>query len=416
MRMSRLSRSARYLIGIAGCALLVYTIYNFVHLPPHRTMPDENRFINTAIELAESGEFWVRGKRAWEMPGLAILYSLLYKTVGSKVGLIAVARTLQSLVLIFTAVLLYGMSRHLFHDRTTATVTYAITLFYPFFIFYQGILMSETLFIFFLVAGFFWLYRWESGSFEKDRYLVGATIAFALAVYVKATLWFLPPLLAGSFALFAGRSRLRAFRALLLSTVVFGLCLSPWWFRNYLIFNEFVPLTTASPRHMYAGNNPMNESGGGRRGTDWEPIAAFETLPELEWSEAYRRETLSYIRENPGKFLRMSVIRFGRYWRIYAYAEEYRTPLYVALSVLSYGVVLIFAIVGMVQNRHLWRRLSPVYVLIVFFTAVHVVVVTSVRYRLPLEPFLILLASPPIAAGVRSALGGLRGGKRSLIQ
>ena len=392
---------ARLLIGLAVLALLSYTLYNFLYLPPHRILPDEHRFINTAIELAETGELRVRGKRAWEMPGLAILYSLLYKSVGSSSGLIIVARTVQSLALLLTAVMVYGISRYVFHDNIAATVSYTLTLFYPFFIFYQGVLMSETVFIFLLVAGFLWLYRWENASFERDRYLVVATIAFALAVYFKATLWLLPPLLVASLALFAGRSRLRFLRALVLSALVFGICLSPWWFRNYQVFNEFVPFTTASPRLLYSGNNPMNESGGGRRGMDWEPIAEFDTLSELAWAEAYRREALSYIARNPGTFVRMSVLKFVRYWRLYPYAEEWNESRYIIISIMSYGTVLVFACIGTVTQRLSWRRLAPVYILIGFFTAVHVVFITSIRYRLPLEPFLILLASPPIAASGR---------------
>ena len=399
--MSRLTAQARFLIGLAACALLLYTIYNFMYLPPRRILPDEHRFIESAVELAETGEFRVRGKRAWEMPGMALLSAALYKVAGSKNGLILFARALQSVLLIITAVLVYRVAMYLFRDRLAATISYGITLFYPFFVFYQGVLTSETVFIVLLVTGMLWLYKWEHAGFRIDHNLFLAMVAFALAVYIKATLSILPPLLAGAFALLAGRSPGRAGRALVFSSLVYGLCLSPWWFRNYRVLDDFVPFTTSSARVLYSGNNPMNRSGGGLRGRDWVPIEAYDTLPELEWAKAYQREAVAYIKEKPGVFLALAVTRFGRFWRLYAYAEEWRRPIYIVVSVLSFGTILLFALVGSIRTRKMWRRIVPIYLLIGFFTLVHVVSISSIRYRLPLEPFLIALAALPMAPAWR---------------
>ena len=44
-----------------------------------------------------------------------------------------------------------------------------------------------------------------------------------------------------------------------------------------------------------------------------------------------------------------------------------------------------------------WRRLSPILIFTAFLTAVHMVVVASIRFRFPIEPFLIVLAAAQAA-------------------
>jgi hypothetical protein len=45
-----------------------------------------------------------------------------------------------------------------------------------------------------------------------------------------------------------------------------------------------------------------------------------------------------------------------------------------------------------------WRDLAPIYLMIGYFTFVHVITIASVRYRLPIEPLLIILAAAALGA------------------
>ena len=74
------------------------------------------------------------------------------------------------------------------------------------------------------------------------------------------------------------------------------------------------------------------------------------------------------------------------------------------ISFLSFTPILALAIVSAIRNRRRFAALAPVYLLIAYFTVLHVVVIASLRYRLPLEPFLILLASEPISRIVGLAM------------
>ena len=89
--------------------------------------------------------------------------------------------------------------------------------------------------------------------------------------------------------------------------------------------------------------------------------------------------------------------KFLRYWSPIPNASAFRGISFVLISAASFGPILLFAVVSTVRNRRRFGALIPIYVLIGYFTVVHIVVIASIRYRLPLEPFLILLASEPIA-------------------
>jgi hypothetical protein len=67
------------------------------------------------------------------------------------------------------------------------------------------------------------------------------------------------------------------------------------------------------------------------------------------------------------------------------------------ITSLSFGPILVLGLIAAFSLRKQFWTLLPVYLLFAYFTAVHMVTIASLRYRLPLEPFLILLAAGPIA-------------------
>jgi len=73
--------------------------------------------------------------------------------------------------------------------------------------------------------------------------------------------------------------------------------------------------------------------------------------------------------------------------------------------------VLLLAGLGLYVNWGHLRRLSPVLLFGIAYTAVHMVLVGTIRYRLPLEPFLIILAGAGASYLVRYfALGSRKSG------
>jgi hypothetical protein len=192
----------------------------------------------------------------------------------------------------------------------------------------------------------------------------------------------------------------QTFRILVVSTLVYCTLLAPWWVRNYAVFGEFVPFTTGAGLNLYLGNNPANREGGidWAHDTDPQRVAAINAIAsETERGRAFTAEAVKYILQEPGVFVERMGQKFLRYWNPAPNASAFRSIFFILISAGSFGPILLLALVSAVRNRHRFGALSPIYLLIGYFTLVHIVVIASLRYRLPLEPFLILLASEPMA-------------------
>lgn len=417
--------TTRTLLAICISCLLLCAAIDIFYFGSQLAFPDERRFYASALGLLRTGHFSVEGARAWEMPGTAAFFAAAFAVAGPEHGIAAI-RALQSLLLVSQALLITSITRDAFGDRRAAIIAAAITAIYPFFIYYQGLLLSEALFTATLVAAVAALYRWRAAGLNIDAWLVLTSVLFGLASWVKPTLLFLPPVLIfGAACLWLGDIA-RSFKIAAVATVIFASMLAPWCIRNAFIFDAFVPFTTSSGSNLYLGNNAANVDFGldWSKDVDKDTVARINALPELARQRAYKDAAVDWILSHPAGFARGIAAKFFRYWNVVPNAAELRSTLFPIVSLLSFGPILLLAIGGVLfLRRHL--ELAPLYGLIVFFTALHCVVIASLRYRLPIEPFLIVMASGALsAAWTRLAVPGFsplrskanRQGERSTAQ
>jgi len=397
MRLRLLYLALPWLACLVAC-----TIINLYYFPHTTIFPDEQRFLASAIRLASTGEFWVGTDRAWEMPGTALFFTPAVWLFGADVAVVPI-RFAQSILLVIQSTLIAFTARRIFGKTTIAYVAASLIGLYPFFLFYQGLLLSETLFDTLLLAGIATLYWWRDRGLRIDLSLVITCLCFAAATLTKATLTILPPLLIAATAWAAGARIQRMLVILVAASCLYGAFLSPWWIRNANLLGTFVLFTTSSAANLYIGNNPHNPDAGIDWATDVEPdvVARIYALPnEVDRQRAFGQAAGEYIAKNPSAFFHAAGKKFIRFWNPVPNASEFRTGLYSIISAASFGPVLLLALICAVRWRRQWRLLAPLYLLIGYFTLVHVITIASLRYRLPIEPILILLAAEPFAAMV----------------
>ena len=402
--MPRSTRSTTAQMPFAGALLLaslaVSWSIDFFFFTGLTSFPDEERILASAMNLAATGEFNVAGARAWEMPGAAAFFSIPILVFGPEHAVAAI-RVMQSLLLVLQAGLVGITASRIFGDTRTGRIAAFVTAFYPFLVFYQGLLLSETLFNTFLVAGMAGVYWWRSRGGKLDAVFVLACACFAAATWTKATLTFVPPLVFAAATLGLPNAARRCATVFVASAVLYAALLSPWGVRNHALFGDFVPLTTSAGQNLYLGNNPANLRAGIDWSTDVQPdvVARIEALPgELDRQREYNKAALAYIASEPGAFIQNAAKKLIRFWNIVPNAQQYSSGWYRWITALSFGPILVLALVSAVAERRRFATLLPVYLLFAYFTAVHTITIASLRYRLPLEPFLILLAARPIAA------------------
>jgi hypothetical protein len=383
----------------AACAFACI-IVDLLYFLPRLLFPDEHRFLDSAARLIASGQFWSNGSRAWEMPGTALFFAPAVWLFGPHEAIIPIRLT-QAALLLVQCGLIGLIARRLFRNPTASLLASLVAALYPFLLFYQGLLLSETLFNTLFLAGIAALFWWRDRGSQIDGALVAASFLFAAATLTKATLTVMPPLLLAATAWLSGVNWRRVIAILIAASSLYAAFLSPWWIRNAMLFHAFVPFTTGSAENLYLGNNPHNPNGGIDWANDAEPgvVARINALPsELSRQRAYKEAALQYIENNPAAFIRAAAQKFVRFWNIVPNAAEFHGGLYAVTSAASFGPILLLALIAAIRRRRQWRLLAPLYLIIGYFTFVHVVTIASLRYRLPIEPLLIVLAAEPLAA------------------
>jgi hypothetical protein len=221
-----------------------------------------------------------------------------------------------------------------------------------------------------------------------------ASCVLILGLLTRPTFDLLNPVL---IILFVGFVHALGLRSVAKYLGVYLICyitlMSSWWIHQHNKYGEFVRLNLGDGVILYSGNNPLNKSGGGIVGEDVDMSSfQYEKNPILR-NNIMKEAAFSYIIDNPGRFIELAGLKFLRLWRLWPHTSSYQQWYIVAASILSYGLIL-FASIGFIfRNLSSYtRELLPIFALFIYLTAVHMISIGSVRYRFPLEPFLIIIA------------------------
>ena len=186
--------------------------------------------------------------------------------------------------------------------------------------------------------------------------------------------------------------------AALVTCVALAAMIAPWAVRNTLVHDQFVFASSLGGRGgmtLWVGNNP-NATGFLSKDFAYfqqtgSKLFSREDYPHpLDRANAYKADAVKFVQENPGRFVRLCAVRFVQLWKVYSP----RVPLAQSLvTIASFGVALLFFLIQ--AARRGWRR-SPemlMLLLIASQTAVHMVFAASVRYRIPIEPLVLVMAA-----------------------
>jgi len=282
--------------------------------------------------------------------------------------------------------LIYELTDAIFASKRAAVLAAAVAAVYPYFIFYSIVGLTETLFMVLLLSAYLCWYR--------NAY-IAASVFSVLGILTRPVLDPLAPLLLLYFAIaIRGLSIKAAAKYLAIYVGIYCVLMAPWWLHNYKAYQTFVRLNLGSGVALLSGNSPSNQSGGIDNNLNATMAPFAEIADPVARDKAMQRAALNYIKEDPGRFLIQAAKRFQRFWSPWPLTEEYSRPLYKLISFCSFIPVLLLALVFVVlYGRTYFRRIAPLLLFIVYLNSLHLVFPASLRYRLPVEPFLIVLAA-----------------------
>ncbi len=369
------------LTAIFAGALLVRILFN-VYLvgmeePGLVNFPDGKDYDAIGRSLANGTGFEVNhSPDTFRPPGYPFFLAAIY-TIGGP-GYAAV-KIVQSVIGALTCLMILLIGEQLFSKRV-GVIAAVIAAAYPLLVAYTGFLLSETLFVFLSVVFLYALVRLRED--QARRWVVVAGLVLGLMNLTRPVTLFLPVLLFFWLWVEWGTKRRAAVIAGMLALLMM-VPIVPWTVRNYMVTHSLILITGQNWFRLYAGNNPTIMHDSEAIGGSIEP----EQL--ADYRSAYLSFLRHYLMHEPRELLRLELHKLKRFWNVFP-KTTYRDKV---ISLLSYGVLLPFFLIGMVFALQRHQKPWLLFFWILNFCIVTLIAHGSTRFRMPVEPVVILLGS-----------------------
>jgi 4-amino-4-deoxy-L-arabinose transferase-like glycosyltransferase len=309
--------------------------------------------------------------------------------------------------------LTYWLGRELV-DGTTGLIAAIYTALSPTLALFSVLILSETTFAAALLASLIAivrLARCSQGQITPFRgFAVGlmAGLFIGVATLVRPTWLYVGPAIAVA-ALVAGSSRGQWRNSVpRLAGLACGivLLLGPWTVRNYHVTGHVIPTTLWVGPSLYDGLNPT--ATGDSDMTFIETDQLQKHLSEYEVDREYRRRAWEFAAANPLRTGWLAMKKQQRYWSLVPNASQFQNPLLKIVVCLTSLPLLIFAVIGLWYSRREFGLAAVTVGPVLLFAALHLLFVGSLRYRLPAEYPLAVIAAVGVTKLMRQASWGMK--------
>lgn len=370
-------------------------------------LPDQREYVSLAQNLLHGrGLQFIDARfneavKAFRTPG----YPLLVAACGAKVRIV---RLVQAVLDTSTVLAIWLLARRLIGSRTAPLLASAIVAFNPFLIYFTGLLLSETLFTSMLAWGMVLLAYGNGGrgQWRSTILWLASGILLCGAVLARPAAFALPVCL-GLLSVFLNLQPTDSYNTLrdaaarrpggwpvppALTFILLTLAiLLPWVIRNRVAVGRWVWLETNAGFALYDGYNP--DATGGSDQSFVRRMPELQSLDEVGRDEHLRQEAVEYARTHPGRVISLAGAKLARLWSPVPLSHEYGRPalrlIAVAYSVPFDLLVLAGLLWGRIPRAAKLFLLAPA----LYLSIMHALTVGSLRYRVPAEPPLAVIAA-----------------------
>jgi 4-amino-4-deoxy-L-arabinose transferase-like glycosyltransferase len=426
-------RAVWALLALALCVRL-----GFVAATPHYTpIHDDHDYDRLACSLIRGGGYSNTGPptppgscvtpeavarpTAYRPPAYPMALGALYATVGPlHVDRWTAARVAQALLGTVVAGLI-GLVAGLVWGRRAGLAALALAAVHLPFAMVGAALVSETLFLAFELGAVACVLLASRGG-RRWPWIVAAGLLTGLAWLTRSNgMLLLLPLALAAWSALRPRGRRAATLAVVTLLGLAAVTISPWTIRNERQLHAFVPVSTELGPTLAGTYNDVSRLDPVSPGAWWLPhqVPAIRAVLRRTRSEPARdraltRMAVGYIAEHPfyvvhvlaRNTLRMAALTSPSSWREAGAGLDMAAAAGVLTSVW-FLIVLALAVAGVATGAA--RRAPPFLWLtaaLMFLSAA--LVISGVRFRMPVEPFVVMLAGAALARLASPALRAAR--------
>jgi 4-amino-4-deoxy-L-arabinose transferase-like glycosyltransferase len=245
----------------------------------------------------------------------------------------------------------------------------------------SALILSEALFVPLMLLTLWGLAALATGARRPAWVALGTGLAAGASVLTRPSWALFVPVVVGLGVILAGRGRRpAALGAAALVGLGLVAAMAPWWVRNARVMGRFVPTAVWLGASLYDGLRPDADGASDMAFLDRPEV---RRLDEATQDRALRDAALAFAREHPGRALGLAAVKAWRYWSPWPNADQFASlPVDLAGAAFTlplYGLVLL-GLWGRRRDPRAWALLmGPV----LYFGLVHLVFVSSIRYRIP---------------------------------
>lgn len=320
-------------------------------------------------------------------PGYPFFLSLIYLTFGRSY---LVVRVIQAVMGSILCVLTYYLCMGVFNKKVAVLASF-LSAIHLGFIAQAEKLLTEGLATFLVLAAVIFFYKIRKNFYSKYNYFfAGFILGIASLVRPNLLIIFFLAFWALVYDFWKKRMEFKiCIFYLSIYVVAFFLPIIPWTVRNYKVFHKIIPISTQGGRTLYISYVPID-------GKIYGFVPKAETKgrqarfsSEIEESNFYKNEALKLIRKDPAIFFKLAGLKMMYLFSPFEWGLVGNGVIYNYLFVfcLPFFIISLLLLIGRFAEY------------VFLFLPVLAIVVTSVvlfgipRFRLPMEPHVIIFAS-----------------------
>jgi 4-amino-4-deoxy-L-arabinose transferase-like glycosyltransferase len=332
------------------------------------------------------------GPTAWEPPLYPYLIGAVFRVTGIYTHASAlILLTINSLFSALTCIPIFLIAKRCFNERVAVWSGWLWAVL-PSVMFWCTRWVWETSLAALLLTVIFWL----TLQLEEMNGMLPWTafgVLWGVAALTNTSLLaFLPA--SGLWAWWRrAKSHKRSLGGVVLASLFFAAAITPWLVRDYETFGQFIFVRSNFGAELRLGNGPGAEG----IWMQWlhpsqnvVEMRRYTQMGELAYVAARKREAMEFIREDYGRFVRISIKRFIYYWgglprvaKVAALAP-FKNSVFLASSVLAFWGL----------GRAIRKKLPGAWLffwLVLSYSFIYYLVFPHPRYRHPIEPELGIL-------------------------
>ncbi len=332
--------------------------------------------------LASRGFIDANGQPTSTRPPLyPIFLAIIYFIFGKNFFVVTVV---QAIVGSATVIFIYLIAKEIFNNEKLAILAAYACAIWPALVVYCGIIASEILFIF---LSCIFIYILIKAKTNTDYILAG--VFLGLSNLTRST-YSLYPIFLLIFVLLFKKENVSKVLIMFLFSI---LLVVPWTVRNYFAFKRFLFINTNAGELFWSGTY-LPWDGICKHNRDENFYRLFPEENPVDRDNKMFKEGIKNIISNPLGCLKLTVKKFFRFW-FKPVGQELVSKKYPSLGFLMYIVQVLLVLLffyGCIKLHMENFLVFPIGVLLLYMCIMHNLLAPIPRYRLPIEPFIILFA------------------------